>query len=1031
MPSAHPHHRPYDARRDKRPLTADNLNKNKHAPNEPQVISSLIASLDQNNSPITHASYAYVSTSDDYDNDGAFYTSPDLRPPLKHSQSFGMDYGAYRQPIQAHDYDSDGADFPVIRTSRRPSGKTANTAPPSPSFNGLREILRSASKTSLSLNGLSRSNSRLSAESRSRKQSLSSPTKLSLDAQSPSERLSRRTSLRQPSRETLKAHKDPQHLADQALLSPNLGSEAKDSGRKSSKGRLYLEDVLEDMATPSPVISMSRPPSNNARPSSSRGASFKASAESLPASNSKSALPISSSSPMATTIPPRSSSLNRLSSPTKLKGKKLSKGKRALAALREVKEERGPRRKSKADALKDMFDGLDEKDETVMRIKQLRQQKAQRDRLRMESDEALRTQNDKGLVHDSASSSAAKLPDSQKRAANRGPARVPDLRKAHRMLGLDELSSNASVVQAQDTATASPFDSNVRTQPSVVARDSPNVSANLSSFPPDSPTIGNAFSTSTDYYRPFHTQIANVADEQPYDSSSVGRRAVARKSTHSHLLNGLDIEGLDMSPPSTAHSNSTISSRPKSSRRMSYDIRSRRKSMSDARENRLLEDDILQERHSNVSMSVNAFLNNPRLNQKIAHPQTGRIISFSEVGDPNGHAVIVCVGMGLTRFVSVFYDDLASSLGLRLITPERPGVGASQAYRDRDHIGPLAWPDDVITITHHLGISEFSLMAHSAGAIYALATALMLPQSVRGKVQLLAPWIPPSQFENISQKDRSPDDVPMAALTRGQRFLRVLPVPFLKAANGNLFSPASLKPASANKGDGSPTTGSESPRGVPRRRNSKRRPNPSRRESMILMDQVIPERPRDTMFPLPELCEDEKGDKTVRKPSEVSLKLSATASPMDPGLMFAAEALSAAEHAAKEHQAAYSALLTERTWTLATRDANPATDLIVCLERHRNIGFKYVDVHKKVVITHGSEDKRVPVENIRWIGEQMNKNNTLHWSSQDKDAEANDGGCEIRVLPGEGHGLMAHPGVMSDVLSDISSEWSPTRWVML
>ncbi|KAG9815370.1 alpha/beta-hydrolase, partial [Aureobasidium melanogenum] len=152
---------------------------------------------------------------------------------------------------------------------------------------------------------------------------------------------------------------------------------------------------------------------------------------------------------------------------------------------------------------------------------------------------------------------------------------------------------------------------------------------------------------------------------------------------------------------------------------------------------------------------------------------------------------------------------------------------------------------------------------------------------------------------------------------------------------------------------------------------------------------------------------------------------------MDPGLMFAAEALSAAEHAAREHQAAYSALLTERTWTLATRDANPATDLIVCLERHRSIGFKYVDVHKKVVITHGSEDKRVPVENIRWIGEQMNKHNTIYWSLQDKNAEANDGGCEIRVLQGEGHGLMAHPGVMSDVLSDISSEWSPTRWLML
>ncbi|KAI4856044.1 alpha/beta-hydrolase [Aureobasidium sp. EXF-8846] len=1024
---AHAYHRPFDPRRDKRPSTAGTTHK--HAPNDPpQVISTLIASLDQNTSPITHASYAYVSTFDHYEEDGAFYTSPDFRPPLKHSQSFGMDYGAYRQPIQDNDYDSDGADFPVVPTTRRPSGKAAHTAPSSPGLNGLREILRSASRTSLSLNGfdkLSRSNSRMSNESRSRKQSLSSsPTKLSLDATSPIERLGRRLSLRQSSRETLKPHKDPQQLADQALLSSALGAEVNDSGRKSSKARLYLEDVLEDMATPSPTIALSRQPQPSVRPPSSRGASFKASAESLPTSRSRSTLPASPSSPMTTVIPPRSSSLNKLNSPTKPKGKKLSKGKRALAALREVKEERGPRRKSR-DALKDMFEGLDDKDETVMRIRQLRQQK--QDRLRIESDEALQTQIDQRRVHDLASSSA---PGPAVRLANRGIARVPDLRKAHRMLGLDELSHSPSVVQSKHSTTASPFDSNVRSQPSV-ARDPPNAFANLSSFPPDSPTIGNAFSASTDYYRPLHTQIVNVAEEQSYDSSSLGRRTVARKSTHSQLLNGLDIEGLDMSPPSTSHSNSTIQSRPRSSRRISYDARFRRKSMSDARENRLLADDILHERNTDASMAVNAFLNNPRLNQKIAHPQTGRIISFSEVGDPNGHAVIVCVGMGLTRFVSVFYDDLASSLGLRLITPERPGVGASQPHRDRDHIGPLAWPDDVVTITHHLGISEFSLLAHSAGAIYALATALILPQSVRGKVQLLAPWIPPSQFEHITQKDRSPDDVPVAALTRGQRFLRVLPVPFLKAANGNIFSPASLKPANGNRGDGPARSGSESPRGGLHRRNSRKRPDPTRRESMILMDQVIPERPRDTMFPLPEICEDEKGDKTVRKPSEVSLKLSATASPMDPGLMFAAEALSAAEHAAKEHQAAYSALLTERTWTLATRDANPATDLIVCLERHRNIGFRYVDVHKKVVITHGSEDKRVPVENIRWIGEQMNKHNMLHWSLQDKDAEAKDGGCEIRVLPSEGHGLMAHPGVMSDVLSDIASEWSPTRWLVL
>lgn len=1003
---------PPDARRDKRPSTAGNSNVSKDS--EPQVISSLIASLDQRDSPFTHASYTYVSAADHDDDNGGFYSHPSLRPPLKQSQSFGMDYGAHRSPSRDQDYDSDGADFPVIRTARRPSGKSTHTAPPSPGLNGLRDILRSTSKTSLLLNGsdrLSRSNSRLSADSRARKQT--SPTKLSLDTAS--ERLGCKTSLRQTSRETLRSYKDPQQSADQALLGQLAGdSTDPPRGVKNTKGRLYLEDVIEDMASPSPNIPVTR----SSRPSSSRGGPAKTPAESPVASSSGSTLPASS------VIPPRSSSLNKISSPTKSKAKKLSKGKRALAAL---KEER-PRRKSKAEPPRDLFDGLDDEDQTVKRIRELRQQK--QDRLRVES-EALQTLNDRRHVHDSATSSASSKLDPQKLPANKVAARTPDLSKAHRMLGIDVPPSKSPVVHRQKSATVSPVSANVRSPPSVT-RDSASREAHAnSSLPPDSPILGNAFSTSTGYYRPFHTQIANVPGEQAYDSSSVGRRAVARKSTQSHLLNGLDIEGLEMSPPSTAHSNSTFQSRsrPSSSRRMSsYDARIRRKSMSDARENRLLEDDVLRERDNNVSIAVNSFLSSPRLNQRICHPQTGRIISFSEVGDPNGSAVIVCVGMGLTRFVSVFYDDLATSLGLRLITPERPGVGASEAHRDRDHIGPLAWPDDVLTITHHLGISQFSLIAHSAGAIYALATALILPHCVRGKVQLLAPWIPPSQFENINQKDKSPDNVPVAALTRGQRFLRVLPVPFLKAANGNLFAPASLKPTNV-KGNGSGSPGSESPRGVPRRRNSKKRPDALRRESMILMDQVIPERPRDTMFPLPELCEDEKtGVEKVRKPSDISLKLSATASPTDPALLFAAEALSAAEHAAREHQAAYSSLLTERTWDLATRDSNPAADLIICLERHREIGFRYVDVHRKVVITHGTEDKRVPVENIRWIGDQMNRFNTLHLNLREKDEPLSEGGCEIRILPGEGHGLMANPGVMADVLSEISGEWLPTRW---
>ncbi len=92
-----------------------------------------------------------------------------------------------------------------------------------------------------------------------------------------------------------------------------------------------------------------------------------------------------------------------------------------------------------------------------------------------------------------------------------------------------------------------------------------------------------------------------------------------------------------------------------------------------------------------IDDAVDAYLSSPRLSQKIRHPQTGRIISFSEVGDPNGFAVFCCVGMGLTRFITAFYDELALTLKLRLITPDRPGVGDSEPYSDGTAT-PLSWP---------------------------------------------------------------------------------------------------------------------------------------------------------------------------------------------------------------------------------------------------------------------------------------------------------------------------------------------------
>jgi hypothetical protein len=106
----------------------------------------------------------------------------------------------------------------------------------------------------------------------------------------------------------------------------------------------------------------------------------------------------------------------------------------------------------------------------------------------------------------------------------------------------------------------------------------------------------------------------------------------------------------------------------------------------------------------------------------------------------------------------------------------------------------------------------------------------------------------------------------------------------------------------------------------------------------------------------------------------------------------------------RERQSDYDNRLTHAIWELATTNANPAVDLLICLERRHSIGFRYVDINRAVVIHHGTRDTRVPVDNVRWLVKMMRR-------------------CELRILEGEGHGLMASAAVMGNVLMEIAKEW--------
>ncbi|SPO34735.1 uncharacterized protein PSFLO_00206 [Pseudozyma flocculosa] len=114
-------------------------------------------------------------------------------------------------------------------------------------------------------------------------------------------------------------------------------------------------------------------------------------------------------------------------------------------------------------------------------------------------------------------------------------------------------------------------------------------------------------------------------------------------------------------------------------------------------------------------------------------------VSYADVGARAGSPVFVFLGLGAVRHLVGLYDELAAALGLRLICIDRWGLGRSDDVpMERRSI--LAWSAVVNEVADRLGLARFSLLAHSAGAPYAMATALVFGERLVGPVHLLSPF---------------------------------------------------------------------------------------------------------------------------------------------------------------------------------------------------------------------------------------------------------------------------------------------------
>jgi pimeloyl-ACP methyl ester carboxylesterase len=105
----------------------------------------------------------------------------------------------------------------------------------------------------------------------------------------------------------------------------------------------------------------------------------------------------------------------------------------------------------------------------------------------------------------------------------------------------------------------------------------------------------------------------------------------------------------------------------------------------------------------------------------------GRDLGWLEIGDPAGAPVFAFHGTPGSRLQHAVDDTRLRAIGVRVISPDRPGYGLSTFQPARRLID---WPRDVAHLADHLGIERFAVMGISGGGPHSAVCAALLGDRV-------------------------------------------------------------------------------------------------------------------------------------------------------------------------------------------------------------------------------------------------------------------------------------------------------------
>ena len=126
----------------------------------------------------------------------------------------------------------------------------------------------------------------------------------------------------------------------------------------------------------------------------------------------------------------------------------------------------------------------------------------------------------------------------------------------------------------------------------------------------------------------------------------------------------------------------------------------------------------------------------------------GRTLDHREYGDPHGYPVVNNHGGLMCGMDIEPADATAKELKLRIISPDRPGVGDSTQLSGRT---TGDWPADVGALLQSLGIDECGAFGWSLGSDYALALGAA---GVANRVVVVG-GMPPSTPERLARLNRT------------------------------------------------------------------------------------------------------------------------------------------------------------------------------------------------------------------------------------------------------------------------------------